>query len=638
MVFTMKKSIIIELETKSQNDPVSVQVILVNEKGHQKSIPFELDKPTGVIEAYNKWQKSYLSSSPELRGDKPIINDQEYGNTSALIRYSFQEYKNLFELWLEKLAKKNNLYEDCSFFIIRTNSEYLRKLFWHNWNVIKDHPHAAVVYEIPQERVIPQFSVSKERVRILVILANTEGLNTDEDERAWREFRSQFEKNLSYLDIDILKYPKVDVLNYVLQKNEWDIIYFAGHGPSNENISIIDINKKEQLEVQHFCDCIIQAKGLKLVIFNCCDSMGLATLLIKKGIPQVIAMREPVLDKIARKFLKKLLEEFPKKVFLHLAFKEVQKSLELDITDYPGSASVIALFQGTNKVPLSWSEFHKRHLNYKLKYYLKGLLIGIIGATLIVATGLGWFIQRPRDLIYNQSQPSSSISKFNSSEMEDSTVFLYSEAEPLSGVIFSKKPISNKRYIYYVLTSNLILDVIETPSQDFILIPSGGEKYPISKNKIFKVKDLNLVISSFESDKLYKVAQLSKSEDDAIGDTLYITGWSKIESDIKAIFYSTPTQITAVTEPSETGGYGLRYKGDTRRGMIGSPLVNRSGCVVGIHQISEEEVKDTPAYASGIRSETGFHQGIPINEFLENFKKLEMEDKNEILKGMRICK
>jgi hypothetical protein len=83
-----------------------------------------------------------------------------------------------------------------------------------------------------------------------------------------------------------------------LWSKHWDIIFFAGHSASDPNLTTghLKINPTDRLTISELKYALKQSieNGLKLVIINSCDSLGLATELISIQLPQAIVMREPV--------------------------------------------------------------------------------------------------------------------------------------------------------------------------------------------------------------------------------------------------------------------------------------------------------------------------------------------------------
>ncbi|NEP14055.1 MAG: CHAT domain-containing protein [Symploca sp. SIO2C1] len=192
------------------------------------------------------------------------------------------------------------------------------------------------------------------RCRLLAILGNSQGINLEEDQESLRKLQN--------VEIEWLPEPLRKELYPVLWRETWDILFFAGHSDSEEDLTTgsIAINSQEKsLNLQELKNTLrrVQQNGLKLAIFNSCNGLGLANALVDLGIPYIIVMRDPVPDRVAQDFLKFFLEKFSTGISLHTAFREAREQLEyLDKTEYPGAVQIPVIVQHPTAQSLIWPQ------------------------------------------------------------------------------------------------------------------------------------------------------------------------------------------------------------------------------------------------------------------------------------------
>ncbi|NER96992.1 MAG: CHAT domain-containing protein [Symploca sp. SIO1B1] len=187
--------------------------------------------------------------------------------------------------------------------------------------------------------------------RILAILGNSQGINLAEDEHSLRK--------LPNVEIEWLREPSIKKLVSILWRREkWDILFFAGHSKSKEDLTTgnIAINSQDSLNLQVLKNPLkhVQQNGLKLAIFNSCDGLGLANALADLGVPYIIVMRESVPDQVAQDFLQFFLEGFSTGISLYKAFRKAREQLKY--LEYPGAVQIPVIVQHPTAQPLIWPQ------------------------------------------------------------------------------------------------------------------------------------------------------------------------------------------------------------------------------------------------------------------------------------------
>ncbi|MDJ0634641.1 MAG: CHAT domain-containing protein [Xenococcaceae cyanobacterium MO_188.B29] len=320
-----------------------------------------LPPSTQLWELYQSWRESFRN-----RFGGRIKISAKSASSSSVVKQDLSEYIARFprELnqWLncegfrpiEKLLQtKLNSDSDVEFSLtIKTEDNQLRRLPWYLWEFLEDYSHAepALAFSKYESGKIGQSQ--RDRVRILVVIGDSQGIDTETDQKLVRE-------SLEDAEIKILSQPSRRQLDETLWDDEgWDILAFLGHSESaaDGNTGSIKINPHESLSLGELKYALSKAikKGLQLAIFNSCDGLGLVRDLRDLYLPQVIVMREPVPDKIAQEFLKNFLTAFKSGKSLSLAVREGRVKLQKWEGSYPCATWLPVLCQNPEVQSINW--------------------------------------------------------------------------------------------------------------------------------------------------------------------------------------------------------------------------------------------------------------------------------------------
>ncbi len=306
---------------------------------------------------YKEWQNKYR----ELGENPRQINVPSAQVTRVSIIENEKEARQKFEenlyRWFSQLPwrelrvriEEKTQPDEIIRIIIDTKNIYLKKLPWHLWELFHSRPHAEFALSA---EYAPPTEALKRPVKILAIFGGSKGLDLTPDKELIENLRSRGAK------ITWLEQPRLSQLSESLWNQHWDILFFAGHSSSGEecNRGEIQINESESISLTLLRNSLRSAvrKGLKLAIFNSCDGLGLADELSGVQVPQMIVMREPVPDKVARQFLKFFLEDFSKGHPLYLAVRNARQRLEWMEKDFPCATWLPIICQNPAARPLVW--------------------------------------------------------------------------------------------------------------------------------------------------------------------------------------------------------------------------------------------------------------------------------------------
>ncbi len=234
--------------------------------------------------------------------------------------------------------------------IVQTENIGLRRLPWHLWDLCDRYPKAEIALSAPVYSLVEQVSPPHTKVRILAILGNSTGINTQADRLLLEQ--------LPDAQVSFLVEPQRQELTEEIWKQGWDILFFAGHSSSQENgeIGRIYLNQTDSLTIDQLRFALRKAveRGLKIAIFNSCDGLGLARNLEDLQIPQIIVMREPVPDRVCQEFLKYFLAAFARGESFYLAVREARERLQGLEDDFPCATWLPMICQNLAVLPPSW--------------------------------------------------------------------------------------------------------------------------------------------------------------------------------------------------------------------------------------------------------------------------------------------
>lgn len=337
-----------------------------------------------IPKLYENWRKTYLLLGLSYRAIEigEIINPKkqldDWQNSAKELRLGMQKWlNNSQDSRFQKLRDKINQGLEPSDEIIvflQTENEILKKLPWDEWDLFADtFTKAEIVLSPPEIDVVTQTNsrIGKNKVRILSIFGYSEGINI--------QFERQLIANLPNAEATFLVEPNRQEFSDKLCEKDWDILFFAGHSYSDSETGTIYMNSQEKLPISELKNSLIKAiqKGLKLAIFNSCDSLKLAENLADLQIPPVIVMREPVPDKVAQQFLDGFLNAFVNNgESLYLAVRNARQRLEVLESKFPGATLLPIIYQKSLEIPPTWQEIihGNKPKPWQLSYYFQQIL------------------------------------------------------------------------------------------------------------------------------------------------------------------------------------------------------------------------------------------------------------------------
>lgn len=382
------------LESSNSKFHVTVTQSEVGEDSLITSLPAI---PIELKSSLKRWKLGYydigsvreVCSSLRIQPVSAITSSELYQYRNS-IKLSFNQWldtsNELREYLIRVASQLRSKHQDIRILLDIPNST-LYYFPWQEWNLFENHfPQSEIAIRVKgkrDEKIQPIVKCWK--VRILVVIGNSEGINPEQD----LEIIKQLEKKGA--KIDILENPSREKLRDAFKTEPgYHLFIFAGHSQSNEDGTIgwLELNKEDILTISSFKDNFKRAidRGLQLAIFNSCDGLGLAKQMAELNLPQSIVMREPIPDRIAVEFLKHFFHHFSQNKSVVVSLRETRKDLEPFEREgrLPGAQWLPVICTRESAPSLTWNKLRRNPTAY--------ILLGLVGLTATV-TLLGLFLK-----------------------------------------------------------------------------------------------------------------------------------------------------------------------------------------------------------------------------------------------------
>jgi energy-coupling factor transporter ATP-binding protein EcfA2 len=323
--------------------------------------------PASAIDSlYDRWQSDYRQKVSGRMKQNPAQvsnrSDTDLIANSKLLKDELNNWLNseTFRPIKEKFLEKVNTRETVRV-IVQTENPQLRRLPWYLWDLFESYRFAEVALSSPTFDRAHKSVQPKAKVRILAILGDSSPPDPRTGLRLNINADKQFLESMPDAEIVFLGEPKShEFYEQLWDDRGWDILFFAGHSSSQPDGTTgkMYINYQESLTVEDLKFALKKAieRGLQLAIFNSCDGLGIARDLAELQIPQIIAMREPVPDCVAKEFLKYFLTSFSSGNILYLAVREARERLHGVEKESPCASGLPVICQNPAENSVTWQE------------------------------------------------------------------------------------------------------------------------------------------------------------------------------------------------------------------------------------------------------------------------------------------
>jgi CHASE2 domain-containing sensor protein len=346
------------------------------------------------------WQQHYylLGNNHRIKPQQ-IIYDGSINPYQRLIK-SANKLQQALGQWLDshdfspinKRLREALSPTEAARILICSDRPEIYQLPWCCWDLVESYPKLEIAVSNPNFARVPfvPTRVQHQRVKILAILGDSQGINLEED--------SNFLDTLDTGAVKFLVEPTIQQLYEHLWQEPWDIVFFAGHSRTIERQGILYLNPQDRLTIEQLKHGFKQAiaSGLQLAIFNSCDGLGLAEELGQLSLPQSIVMRLPIPDQMAQQFMKYFLQAYAGGNSLYLSLRTAREQLQSWEKQFPCASWLPVIYQNPAVIPPQWSDLCPQadtSVPFQFKFSnLRQLLIKTIFVAAI-ATTVVWLLQ-----------------------------------------------------------------------------------------------------------------------------------------------------------------------------------------------------------------------------------------------------
>lgn len=337
----------------------SVIVQLLRDRHCVRQFSGSLPPAPKLAQLYSQWQLGYRAFYQEQEMRIGLLQTEGMRYSEADFQKICRQIPQQLNQWLgnEEFANieralRTDIQKDESIQIIITAANLeLHQLPWQLWDFIEDYPQAEVSLNSLNWRKIKCTPRTHQKVRILAVLGNSNGIDLQQDLIALQ--------SLPETELTTLIEPPLRQLNeYLWQPKGWDILLFSGHSHSELEAGYIYLNATENITIAQLKYSLSKAiaRGLQIAIFNSCEGIGLASELADLSISYTVIMGEPVPDRIAQIFLQYFLTAFAGGKTFTLAVKEARQKLAGWEIEYVCASWLPAIWQNPATESLTWND------------------------------------------------------------------------------------------------------------------------------------------------------------------------------------------------------------------------------------------------------------------------------------------
>jgi DNA polymerase III delta prime subunit len=290
-----------------------------------------------LLKRFHEWLNP--KDSDEVKEPKDEVKEPKVKDKLKVVKDTLKAY--LFQ----SRDKANRI-------LIESNDKDFQKMPWQKWDLLTPFSLSEVGLSSPnfKKRDVP--IKPKEQARVLVILGHDANIQ-------------QEIQQLATANIEIKVVTTLAELDEPLWNEAWDIIVFNGHSDTSEKGTEgkFQLSQGQWLKIEDIRNHLDKAiyQGLKLVIFNSCDGLGLAHQLGEGQqlyLPQIMVMRDLLPVPLAPIFLQYFFEEFIKGISLYSALRATRNRLEFPTIkdEYPCASWLPVICQNPAVEPITWNQ------------------------------------------------------------------------------------------------------------------------------------------------------------------------------------------------------------------------------------------------------------------------------------------
>ena len=439
-----------------------------------------------------------------------------------------------------------------------------------------------------------------------------------------------------------------------LRENSYQMVFIEGHG-CNENGRIeltptisdemtqMNVTIKEEIDEDFFVECLNEIEDVQVICLLMCRSEQLARQLMTRGtkVELIISFNHLLEVSMFSKLEKSLhdsitrIKDEPFKISWNLIFERMLShlktnsdvgSISLDSVRIYQRHAIPPFFKCKTQIITPPQSPTPPRRNFCRQNWL-WLFPRVVIVVLLAVLGLVmWTKLNPS----KENKTSPEETKTPTKEINTPKVLRQSNiyVKQAGGFLLSKKKNGNNNYIYYAVvavskdskkgTKTDIVKYNEEKFQATIVDELEDKLQPNNQN-------WKLVIVSFKLTKEIEMPKFSLESIAVDGDSLEIRGYEPKGKGKRNLNYR-KIDIKTNDESSENTPFGYESSEIIQNEFIGSPIVNKSGCVIGLHIEENTQTKEQLDY-----------RGQMISNIQKSLKHSKNPELREVADNMQSC-
>ncbi|MEG4305337.1 CHAT domain-containing protein [Microcoleus sp. D3_18a_C4] len=240
---------------------------------------------------------------------------------------------------------------ECVEIFLECDNSKIWQLPWDAWKFREIYYNCEIIVSSSEYGTVTQQATAggmplPSQGRVLGVSGNSKGIDVEKDTTEIKKYLGE------RCELNFIKEPTIQELHdQLFDEKGWQVFFYAGHSDCDDNAAngMLYLNENDSVTLEPLKGGMKQAifKGLQLLIFNSCSSLGIATDLVAEGIPlpSVIVMRAPLPDVIAHEFVKSLFRYLALKEPLFVAVRKAKDDLLRWEAQFPGASGIPVLCQ-----------------------------------------------------------------------------------------------------------------------------------------------------------------------------------------------------------------------------------------------------------------------------------------------------
>lgn len=450
-----------------------------------------------------------------------------------------------------------------------------------------------------------------------------------------------FTTNNRGIRIQYLEYPNREKLSRYLRENSYQMVFIEGHG-CNENGRIeltptisdemtqMNVTIKEEIDEDFFVECLNEIKDVQVICLLMCRSEQLARQLMTRGtkVELIISFNHLLEVSMFSKLEKSLhysitrIKDEPFKISWNLIFERMLShlrnnsdvgSISLDSVRIYQRHAIPPFFKCKTQIiipPQSPTPPRKKFDLIMMTDFCRQnwlFLLLLVVSLAVLGLGLVMWLKPNTPTVLRQSN-------------------IY--VKEAGGFLISKKKNGNNNYIYYAVVAVSKDSKNGTKTE---IVDYNGEKFQATivdelENKLQPDNQTwKLVIVSFEQTKEIEMPKFSLESIAVEGESFEIWGYEPIDKYTRNLKIR---EIRGNTNDESIKNTPFVYQSSEtiENEFIGSPIVNKSRCVIGLHIEKNTQTK-----------EQSYYRGQLISNIQKSLKESKNPELKEVAENMQRC-